>query len=251
MYRLWICCLAFLLIGVFAYGQSADSLVMEGRRLEQEMKETQALQKYQSALRLDSNDVRALCRASIMATREGIRASSSKEKTKYFQAARSYAESALRKSPADKEANVALAMALRQLSFSAGAKERAGYIKEIKSAADKALLADSTYGMAWFVQGNWNYDVSSLNFAERAATKLLFGSFPPASLDQAIADYTRCLHFDPHFIENLFQLAKAYHEKGKDLKAISTLKQALRLRPIREGDRKIQDDCRMMLQSLQ
>lgn len=251
MYRLCICCVAFLFYGLFAYAQSADSLVAEGVRLEMDMKETQALQKYQSALRLDSSDVTALWHASMLSTRQGIRASSTKARQRYFDQGAALARKALGKAPANKEANVALALALRQLSFSAGAKEKAGFIKEIKSCADKALMSDSTYGMAWFVLGNWNYDVSSLNFAERAATKLLFGGFPPASLDQAIADYERCQHFDPHFIENVYQLAKVYHAKGKDLKAIATLKQALHLRPIREGDRQIQDDCRTMLQSLQ
>ncbi|HEX5551715.1 MAG TPA: hypothetical protein VFX43_00615 [Chitinophagaceae bacterium] len=251
MYKRYTCLIAWLLFTCSVYAQSADSLVAMGMRLEQGRQEAKALQMYKAALKIDSTDLKALSRASILSMRAGNRQVSPELKAVYFDAAKEYATNALKKDPDDKEANLAMAMALQQLSLTAGAKQKAGYLKAVKTYTDKALLIDSAYGRAWYVQGNWNYQVSSLNFAEKAATRLLFGRLPQASMDQAIADYQKCLRLDPSFILNLYKLAGAYHAKGKDLKAISTLRQALRLRPVLQDDHKIQDDCRKMIQSLE
>jgi tetratricopeptide (TPR) repeat protein len=233
------------------HAQSADSLVANGIRLEKAMQESKALQKYYTAIKIDSDNAQALWRASILNTREGMRQSSEKAGKSYFNAAKNLAVSALRKNSNNKEANVAMAMALWQLSLSAGAKEKAAYIKEVKTYINKALLIDSSYALAWHMSGNWNYEVSTLGFAERAATKLLFGKLPAASLDRAVKDYEKCRELDPRFIQNMYDLAKAYHAQNKDLQAISTLKQALRLRPVRQDDRNIQEECRKMIGRLQ
>lgn len=249
--KLCTCLATGMLFVVTVSGQSADSLVAEGRRLEQSMQEAAAIGKYKAAIEEDSLQSGALSRVSILLTREGDRQHNAKAGKSYYLQARDYARAALRAKPDGREANLAMAMALQQLSQAAGAKEKAGYIRDVKTYADKALLIDSAYAAAWHVLGNWNYQVSSLGFAERAATKLLFGSLPAASLDAAVADYQRCRQLAPSFLRNLYDLAGAYHAQGKDLQAIATLNQALRLRPVLQDDHAIQERCRNMIQELQ
>lgn len=250
-HKTMIALVAGMLISVFVRGQSADSLVARGMRLEQSMEEAAALAVYNKALANDSGNLQALTRASVLLVREGMRQKTSRDGKPFYLQAKTLSEKALHLGADDKEANLSMALALQQLSFLAGAKEKAGLIRDVKTYTDKALLIDSTYGAAWRVLGDWNYQVSSLGFAERAATRLLFGSLPPASLDQAIADYKRSHQLDPTSVVNLYALAKAYHDNGQDLQAIATLKQAIRLRPLLQDDRDLQDRCRKMMESLQ
>jgi hypothetical protein len=231
--------------------QGPDSLVVQGVHLEKTMQEGGALKKYTQAIALDSTNVAALSRASILYMREGRRQKTAKEGDPYFLQARALAENALRSNSNDREANLAMGMALRELSLSAGAKEKAAYIKEVKTYIDKLILIDSTFAPAWHLSGEWNMEVSSLNFAERAAARLLFGGLPQASVQKAIADYSKSQKLDPSNIRNRFALAQALHADHKDLDAIAMLQQALRLRPIYQDDRDTQKACREMIQQLQ
>ncbi|MGH2643928.1 MAG: hypothetical protein ACRDE2_08270 [Chitinophagaceae bacterium] len=247
--------LSCLVIALFSFtfsvqGQTVDSLVAHGMRFEKAMNESEALKQYQAAIALDSGNVEALCRASILTSREGNRQQTSGQKVPYFNKAKSLAGTALRKSADNKEANYAMALALTHLSTISGAKEKAADLKAIKTYADKALLIDSKYAQAWNILGRWNYEVSTLNFAERTALKFLFGKLPIASLGNAINDYLRCRQLDPGYIQNVYDLAMAYHANGQDVEAITTLNEAIHLRPILQDDRSIQENCRSMIQQL-
>lgn len=233
------------------HAQTVDSLVARGQRFEQSMEEAQALKQYQAAVALDSGNIEALCRASILTSREGNRQKAPGQKMPYFSHAKSLAETALRKAPDNKEANYAMALALMHISAISGAKEKAAALKAIRVYAQKALLIDQNYAQAWHILGEWNYEVSTLNFAERTALKFLFGKLPVASLENAISDYLRCRKLDPSFIENVYDLAMAYHAQGQDVQAITTLNEAIHLRPVLQDDRAIQENCRKMIQQLQ
>lgn len=248
--------LSFFLIALFAFtfsaqAQTVDSLVARGMRFEKAMDETQALRQYQAAIALDSGNVEALCRASILTSREGNRQNVTGKKVSYFNIAKSLAATALRKGADNKEANYAMALALMNLSGVSGAKEKAADLKAIKTYADKALLIDSKYAQAWNILGKWNYEVSTLNFAERTALKFLFGKLPVASLGNAINDYLKCRRLDPGYIQNVYDLAMAYHALGQDVEAITTLNEAVHLRPVLQDDRSIQENCRQMIHQLQ
>lgn len=242
---------AGLLAAIVTRAQSADSQVTRAVQLEHSMHEAEALTVYKQILARDSQNLKALARASILLTREGMRQKASRDGKSFYLQARSLSDKALRVGADDKEANLSMALALQQLSYLAGAKEKAAYIRDVKTYTDKALMIDSSYAAAWRVLGSWNYQVSSLGFAERAATKLLFGSLPAASIEEAIADFRRSHELDPSSIRSLYELAKTYHANGQDRQAMATLTQAIRLRPILQDDRGLQAQCRKMLEGLQ
>lgn len=243
--------IALLTFTFSVHAQTVDSLVARGNRFEKAMEEAQALKQYQAAIALDSGNAEALCRASVLTSREGNRQKTTAQKTPYFMNAKALAATALKKSADSKEANYAMALALMYLSSVNGAKEKAADLKAIKIYADKALLIDPQYAQSWNILGKWNYEVSTLNFAERTALKFLFGKLPVASLGNAINDYLKCRQLDPGYIQNVYDLAVAYHAKGQDVEAITTLNQAIHLRPVLQDDRSVQEDCRRMIQQLQ
>lgn len=251
MFKLSCLIIALLAFTFSAQAQTVDTLVARGMSFEKDMDEAQALKQYQAAIALDSGNVEALCRASVLTSREGNRQKTAVQKIPYFMNAKTLAATALRKSADSKEANYAMALALMHMSSVNGAKEKAADLKAIKIYADKALLIDPKYAQAWNILGKWNYEVSTLNFAERTALKFLFGKLPIASLDNAINDYLKCRQLDPGNIQNVYDLAVAYHAKGQDVEAITSLNQAIHLRPVLQDDRSVQENCRKMIQQLQ
>lgn len=251
MSKYFIALLLFQCLSFQLPAQSIESLLQEGHELENQANEAGALKKYSAVLKVDSSNATALNQSAILTVREGRRQKTTKAAEPYFLVGKNYADKATRLYPGNKVSLLALSMALQELSLHAGAKEKAAYIKEIKSNLDKALSIDSSYARAWHMLGNWNIEVSQMNFAEKAATKLLFGGLPDASTNAAIRAYLRCRRLDPSYILNYYDLANAYHTAGDDTKAIAVLKQALRLRPILQDDHSIQARCKDLLESLQ
>src|SRR5690242_11138514 len=167
-----------LLFTLTARAQTAEELVAAGRRLESVKKESDALAGYKEALKMQPANTAALCRASILSSREGNRQAAKELKESYYQAARIYAEAALKQDPASDTANLAMAIALGRLALISGVKEKVAYSRDMKKYADLALKVNPRYAEAWFIEGQWNYAVGNMNFAERAAAKMLFGGAP-------------------------------------------------------------------------
>lgn len=250
-HKRFVIILLLLCRGYLSPAQSAEALLQEGLAMEKQTDEAGALKKYAAVLKTDSLNARALNRSALLLVRKGRRQKSAKPSTAYYLSAKNYAAKATAAYPDNKESLFAMSLALQQLSVHAGAKEKASYLKDARTYLDKALHIDSAYAPAWHALGAWNMEIHKMNFVEKAATKLLFGNLPEAGVAAAINAYQKCRKLDPAFIENYYDLAGAYHAKGDDTHAIATLKQAVRLRPLLEDDRSIQEKCRKMLQSLQ
>ncbi|WP_344981213.1 hypothetical protein [Compostibacter hankyongensis] len=234
----------------FAGAQDLEAQLAAAAKLEAAGKETEALQQYREILQQDSTHPEALSHASILCSLEGSR-QTGKAETPYFRAAQQYAAAALRQNPDQTTANLAMAMALDRLASVSGVKEKVTYLRDEKKYADLALKIDPQNAQAWYILGAWNIRIGNMNFAEKAAAKMLFGGLPKGSLQEAIQDFEQCRKLDPAFIRNYYALASAYHAAEDDLKAISTLQQGLRLRSIRQDDNRIKQDCRKLLEQLQ
>lgn len=244
--------ITFLMISAFvsAGAQDVDYLVKEGEELEKNMKENEALQKYLEALKIAPNDVKALVNASEMYSIIGNREKEKKKKMDYFTAARTYAESALKADPASADANYVMAMALGRMALITGGKEKVGYVRDIKKYADEALKINPNHIQALHILGKWNYEVTSLNVAEKAALKVLYGGLPPASMPLAILNFEKSKGLDPWFILNYLELAKAYKENGQSDKAIEVLNKMLKLPPKTRDDPAYKAEGKKMLESL-
>ena len=230
--------------------QDVQYLVKEGEVLEKEMKENEALQKYLEALKIAPNDVGALVNASEMYSIIGNREKEKKKKMDYFTAARTYAESALKADPGSADANYVMAMALGRMALITGGKEKVGYVRDIKKYADEALKINPNHIQALHILGKWNYEVTSLNVAEKAALKVLYGGLPPASMPLAILNFEKSRGLDPWFILNYLELAKAYKENGQSDKAIDVLTKMQKLPPKTKDDPIYKAEGKKMLESL-
>ena len=233
-----------------ARAQDVGYLVREGEQLQKSMKDEDALKKYQEALRLSPNDIAALVKASETNSILGNRQQDAKRKREFFTAARTYAESALKIDSAHAGANYVMAMAMGRMSLISGGKEKAQYVRDIKSHVDASLKADPNHARSLHILGKWHHEVTSLNFAEKAALKLVYGGLPSSSLSQAIQAYEKARSLDPSFVLNHLELAKAYRANGQSDKAIDVLTRMQRLPPKSADDAGYKAEGKKMLDSL-
>jgi tetratricopeptide (TPR) repeat protein len=235
---------------VLAQGQDVEYLIKEGEQLEKEKKDADALKKYQEALQLAPNDIRALSRCSELSSTIGNRQPDKSSKLEYNNAAKLYAETALKQNADDPDANFAMAMALSRISMVTSGKEKVQDIRDIKTYAEHALEQDPSHYKSLFLMGKWNMEVSSLNIAEKAALKLVYGGLPSASPAAAIDFFEKARRSNPNFILNYLELAKAYKINGQSDKAIDILNRMLKLPPKTADDNNYKAEGKKMLESL-
>jgi tetratricopeptide (TPR) repeat protein len=230
--------------------QDVAYLVSQGKDLEKQMKDQEALLKYLEALKLAPNDVPALCAAADMYCILGNRQNDKKKKVEYYTAARTYAGNALKQSPSNADANYSMAVAMGRMALISSGKEKVQNVREIKKYCDAALATNPNHIRATHVLGKWHYEVSTLNFAEKAALKVIYGGLPPASLPDAIKYFEKTRSLDASFVLNYLELAKAYKENGQSDKAIDVLTRLQKLPPKTADDPSYKAEGKKMLDSL-
>lgn len=230
--------------------QDVGYLLNEGAQLEKEMKDADALKKYQEALQLAPTDPKALAKCSELNSMIGNREQDKKVKLEYFNAAKTYAETALKLNNKDADANYVMALALARSSAVGNIKDRMDLVKDIKAYLDKSLATDSTHYKALHLLGRWNADVNSYNVAEKAALKVAFGGLPSTSYAKAIELMEKSRRRNPNFLINYLDLAKAYKSNGQSDKAIEVLNKLIKLPPRTADDDGYKAEGKKLLESL-
>lgn len=241
-------CLGFKFV---SFSQDVNYLIKEGDDLVKAMKDEEAVKKYQEALKLSPNDLNALVRTSEMNSIIGNRQKDKKKKEEYYNAARTYAESAIKVSATDADANYVMALSMGRMALIKSGKEKVQHVKDIKKYADAALAANPNHFKSLHILGKWHLEVTMLNFAEKAALKVIYGGLPPASLPLAVLNFEKARAIDPWFVLNYLELAKAYKENGQSDKAIEVLTKMQKLPPKTQDDAGYKAEGKKLLESLQ
>ncbi len=247
--------LLFIVLALFSFfipaAQDINALIREADRLEAIPNESAAFEKFKEVLKINATNMHALSKCSELCSRIGKRQNDTKLRDNYYAAARIYAETALKINPHNSEASCAMAIALGRSTMSKTGKEKMANAKEIKKYVDISIESNPNNFLAWHVLGRWHYEISSLNFFERAAVKIFLGGLPSASFKESIEAFEKSQSLTPGFILNYFELAKAYHQYGDKKKAITILKNLLNLPDHTEDDPFIKADAKKLLRILE
>ena len=240
------------LLPFFVLAQPAQvaKLTSEAKALEQQLDEEGALQRYLEVLKLDPNNFDATWNTSFLYAKIGNRQIDIPTKSKYFNTAKDYAAKALQLNPKNADANYAMAVALGRMALIAPPKEKVAASRDMKKYAELAIQYNPAHSGAFHVLGLWNYEVASLNFAERSAAKYLFGGVPSGSMDEAIMNYVQAIKLAPGYILYYLDLAKALAAKNNKDQAIRTLQKAQTLPIKTEDDPAYLTQCKTLLDQL-
>src|SRR5450432_356004 len=235
--------LLFFVYPSLLFSQDVNQLQKEAQLQETLFHENEAFLKYIEILKIEPNNLTALCKCSELACRIGARQPNKEKMRPYFLAAKNYAMAALRINPNSSDANFVMSYSIGRVSLVGTTKERVTMTKDVRLYAENAVRLDPNNFKAYHILGRWNYEVSNLNLAEKTFAKVLYGGVPNGSLQQAITYFNKSRSINPSFILNYLELARAYHRNDEDKKAIENLHILLSLPNL------IYDDTRAKLQA--
>lgn len=245
--------LSIFMIGAFAgLAQDPASLMEEGRRLEQKLKDDEAFEKYKQALAIQPGNLKAMNKCAELSLSIGGRQADLPSKDKFYRQAKTYVDEALKKDSNNVEANFLMSAVCGKITETEKSKEQVvRYVRDTKLYADKAIALNPDFGKGYYALGRWHLEVMELNSVKKAALKVMYGGLPDATIADAIANMEKCKSLEPYYCANFLDLAKAYHFDKKYEKAISVLEQLAKLPTRRQDDVAIKAEGAALLQKLQ
>ena len=229
------------------FSQDVSQLIKEAQLQESLFHENEAFLRYADILKKEPSNLAALCKCSELCSRIGARQPGKDKMRPYFSAARNYATLALKYYPNSSDANFVMAFANGRASLVSSAKERVALAKDVKYYAENAIRFDPNNFRAYHILGRWNYEVSTLNIAEKSLVRILYGKLPNASIQDAIVNFEKSRSLNPGFILNYLELARVYHHMDNDKKAIANLHILLGLPNMIYDDTRAKVQARQML----
>ena len=112
------------------------------------------------------------------------------------------------------------------------------------------MTLDPRNDLAWHVLGAWNYELANLNPVLRAIAKLIYGTIPSASNDDAIAAFKKAIELNPRRVGNWVEIGRTYIELGKKTEAKTALEKAITLPDRMRDDPEAKDRARTALKRL-
>jgi tetratricopeptide (TPR) repeat protein len=209
--------------------QDLNTLLKEAQQLEASFKETEALQKYLDVLRYQPNNLPALIKTSELYSIVGKHQASKDKQKEYFRNAKTYAQKALQVNSNSSEANVAMALAMGRMAMIASGEDKIRAVRDVKAYSEKSIQLDPNNFKGYHVLAKWHYEVSDLNAVEKWLVKVTYEALPKASLDDAIRYYEKSRQLNPSFLLNYLELARCWHRKNNNKKAIEMLEAMLKL----------------------
>lgn len=241
-----------LLTSNIIYSQDIAKIIQEGDTFETKMDENSALNKYLEAYKSDPNNVVLLCKISeLYSSIAGRFKTDPAKQSAYFTSALNYAQKALAINPKSADANFVMALVLGRTALKKSGKEKIDAVKGIKKYTDLSIQYNPNNYKAWFLLGKWYYEISGLNFFERAGVKLFYGELPNASTKQAITSYNKSMELNNTFLYNYLALARAYVRDDNKDKAIELLNTMLKLPLKTADDADIKTEARKLLKKIE
>lgn len=242
--------LTFSILSNALFAQTASDFVAKGNAAIEQKKEKLALDYFKKAIAKDKNNDDAYAGASLMYSRIGNRQSAKSTKITFFKAAKSHALRSIKLNANKSFNNYVVAVAMGRMALISGSKAKVAASRDIKKYADKAIKLNPKNAEAWNVLGKWNYAVSNLNFAEKAAANMLFGGLPDGDIKKAVTCFEKAKALNPKLVLNYLDLAKAYKQVNKKAKAKLMLQTGLKLSNKVFDDAKTKKEMKTLLSKL-
>ncbi len=232
----YVITLFILLFAILVQAQETDLLFKQADNFERGFKEQEALNIYRQIVVIDPANSKALVKATELSCSTGERQLNKNDKRLIFESALAFAQRAVKADNNSADAYCAVALASSKMAeVETENKKDVGFIRDTRLNADKALKLNPDHAMANFIEGKWQYEMITLNWAKRFTAKIIYGGLPDADIEQAIKYLEKSRSLDPYFMLTSVILAKAYRLYNRPAKEIEILSRVVKL-PIRTAD---------------
>ncbi len=225
--RLWLLALCVATGGVAGRAATCQEVLHQAQAAEAESNLRRALELYLEADRLSPHDAVVLQKVAQQYSDLANEMPTDAEKKAYAEQALGYATQAAQIDPRSAINQLSLAICHGKLAEWSPARVKVAYSRLVKAEAEQALALDPNYAWAHDVVGRWNYEVASLNGAERFFIRLVYGGLPDASYDEAIAQLDRAAALDPAEPVHRLELGFAYLAAGRKAEACAQFDRGL------------------------
>jgi Flp pilus assembly protein TadD len=191
-----------------------DRLISDAEQLEKEGDTDSAITVLRTADRLSPENIevtKLLARQYVFKVDDAVDLGAKKT---FAELALDLARKAADKLPNDSQAQAALAAAYGKLCDLVDGKSKVEYSKKVYVEATKALRLDPDSDFGHLILAQWNFQMVFLNPFLKAFTEIIYGQFPPASKEEAIAHYRKAIELAPERIVHHAEYAKALDVMG-------------------------------------
>jgi len=217
--------LSSLTVTVFA--ADVSQLIVSGDESMAKFDLPKATLAYKSALKLDSKNYAACWRlARALSDAATLETDDAKKKLLLIEA-QDYARWSVKFNPNDSKGHTSLAVVVGKLALYQGGRTKVELSKEVKTEAEKAIALNPKDDLAYHVLGVWNREMVGLNWFLKKFAEVLYGSFPPASLDDALNNLRQAAKLAPKVVAHQVALGITLAATGKWAEAKPTLEHAL------------------------
>src|ERR1700693_254563 len=235
----WISVFLFLLTLTSALAaEDVDHLITDAEQLEKKGDTDSAITVLKTAGRLSPENIevtKLLARQYVLKVDD---ATDPTAKKTFAEMALDLARKAADKLPNDSEAQVALAAAYGKLCDLVDGKTKLEYSKQVYIEATKALRLDPGSDFGHLILAQWNFQMAFLNPFLKALIELIYGQFPAASKEAAIAQYEKAIELAPERIVHHAEFAKALDVMGDSSDALQQWRKVTELKPIYAQDKR-------------
>ena len=139
------------------------------------------------------------------------------------------ARMAVRLSPEDSKGHLYLSVAVGKLALYEGGRRKVELSKETKAEAERAVALNPNEDFGYHVLAIWHREVVELNWLLRTFSELVYGKFPTASLESALANLRRAVDLAPDIIPHRVELGITLASAGRWAEAKTELERVLRM----------------------
>jgi tetratricopeptide (TPR) repeat protein len=194
-----------------ALAQTAAEHIQAGDQAYAQFNDTQALEEYQAALKLEPANYEALWKASramvdmadvILGTDKDAKAS----RQKLYTDATELAKKAVAADPNDTWGHFQLAAANGKRLLMLGNKEQIAASKAVKVEIDRAIELDPTNDLAYHALGRWHRRIAEISGAKRFFGSILYGSIPKGSFEESEQYLRKAIELNPDYVNHYYEL---------------------------------------------
>jgi tetratricopeptide (TPR) repeat protein len=188
-----------------------------------------AIEHYRAAKKADAKSYEATWKLARSINDKALLMDKSDAQKKLFDEAYALAQEATQLNPSDSKGYVYVAITSGKIALFEGGKKKVELSKGVKANAEKALELNPQENLAYHVLGIWNREVASLNGFLKFFAQMIYGKLPPASLDDAIANFKKAIEINDKGIAHYYEMGATYQEMKKWKEAREAFAKALEL----------------------
>jgi tetratricopeptide (TPR) repeat protein len=210
-------------------------LVAQGDAYDAKLDNAHALESYLQAEKLGAKDAEILYRIARQYALSMNDTTSEDMQRDLGETALAYAKRAVAADPKNANAQLSAAICYGRMVAFVDTKTKVEYSRHIKEHADLALQINPNDSYAWHVLGVWNYELAKMGALTRGFVRMVYGSMPPASNEEAARLLQKAVSLAPDRVSHHVELGRVYLALGMKDQARTELQRGLGL-PNREKD---------------